>query len=211
MGLIKVKQSRQTLEQGRQVYGNNLYILQPYVKEPEESRGALAQDKASLEKINYSDSDYLNSCATPKMTTSNTMVLHNTKTNSNTDLSINLSEESSPWPREERESNLTVDDLITFWNEQGVTVHSRLGAKTKARIDKAWGEALEDYSEAELLQAISNYSKLYKEKKCDHKYSLVVFLEQGYEHFLHKENWNRREPRAKIGRSDFTYTEPNQD
>ena len=90
MGLIKVKQSRQTLEQGRQVYGNNLYILQPYVKEPEESRGALAQDKASLEKINYSDSDYLNSCATPKMTTSNTMVLHNTKTNSNTDLSINL-------------------------------------------------------------------------------------------------------------------------
>lgn len=108
------------------------------------------------------------------------------------------------------ERELDVDSLITFWNEQDVTVHTRLGDKTKQRIQIALDEALQDFTVEEFLSTITNYADLYKRQKARHKYRLVEFMEKrGYEVFSAKENWTGRTGSSeKVIRSDFTYREP---
>lgn len=107
------------------------------------------------------------------------------------------------------ERGITVDSLITFWNEQDVTVHTRLGEKTKQRIQTTLDEALQDFTVEELLSIITNYAELYKTQKARHKYRLVEFMEKrGYEVFSSKENWTGPESSlGKFVRADFTYRE----
>lgn len=218
--LIKVEQGRRTLQEGRQVYSNNHYILLPYITMSEEEKRRILPDDHLLEQHSNSRSDQLKSCATHEVDTSNTQGFSNTKNKSNifssqnrsqtekSQTTIPLTEENHPSPIN---SDQLVHALIEFWNEQEINPHPRLGAKTKLRIQRALNEALEDYTWDELLNTIKNYSKLYQDQRCNHKYRLVEFLEKrGYEHFLHEENWTWR-PRKRITRDDFTYSVPQQD
>lgn len=101
---------------------------------------------------------------------------------------------------------LTADDLISFWNNQEVNPHYRLGDRTKQRIIDAWNEALTDFSAEDLFMAILNYADLFKSDRAKHKYRLVEFLERkGYEHFLNRDNWTSRNDLGKFTRDDFTY------
>lgn len=101
---------------------------------------------------------------------------------------------------------LTADDLISFWNNQEVNPHYRLGDRTKQRIIDAWNEALTDFSAEDLFMAILNYADLFKSDRAQHKYRLVEFLERkGYEHFLNRDNWTSRNYLGKFTRDDFTY------
>jgi len=219
LGFIAVKQTR-VLREGRRVFGNNVYTLQRYVDLPV----GLGGNTPFLEGVEkHCDSHFgihgffESGC----LHTSNT-IYSNTKDTRYNHLSVLYPEHSmrfdestsSPQTTTDmlKETGLSVDDLIAFWNEQGVNPHDRLGNRTKTRIEKALVQALEDFSAQELLGSISTYSKMYKERRCAHKYRLVEFLEKrGYEHFLHEENWKWRTPREKLTREDFTYTETSQD
>lgn len=218
--LIKVEQGRRTLQEGRQVYSNNQYILLPYITMSAEEERQTLGDHHLLKQHSNSRSDQLKSCDTYELDTSNTQGFSNTKNKSNIFSSPNpnqaeKSQKTIPLTEENHSSQMNSDPLvlalIKFWNEQEVNPHHRLGDKTKLRIRKSLNEALEDYTWEELLDTIKNYSKLYQDRRCNHKYRLVEFLEKrGYEHFLHAENWTWR-PRERITRDDFTYTVPKQD
>ena len=217
--LIKVEQGRRTLQEGRQVYGNNRYIIQPYIATSVEEKSKTIPVYPSLEKDSKSRSDHLKSCEPQETNTSITKGFSNTNNNSSIFSTKNEDQpgtnntpvlEESPSSGENKQQG--VQALIESWNNQGVNQHFRLGDNTRLRIQKALNEALEDYSWEELEQTIVTYSKLFKEGRCDHKYRLVEFMEKrGYEHFLHEGNWRKRSYQGPLTRDEFTYTKPKQD
>lgn len=81
--LIKVEQGRRTLQEGRQVYSNNHYILLPYLTMSEGEKRRILPDDHLLEQHTNSRSDQLKSCATHEVDTSNTQGFSNTKNKSN--------------------------------------------------------------------------------------------------------------------------------
>ena len=156
-----------------------------------------APDAPELYSLNYNQNE-LDLSTNSKMEEAATL---NTKEGSKPDIANS---------NELDERGLTVDFLISFWNEQDITVHSRLGSKTRQRIQEALDEALQDYTVDEFLSTITNYADLYKCHKARHKYRLVEFMERrGYEVFSAKENWTgRTERNHKVIRADFTYRDP---
>ena len=216
-GVVKVEQSRRTLEDGRQVYGNNLYVLPSYVTESDDKKGIFAWEEYESEpqQASVSELGCHKSSDSPQMITSITNGFINTKNKSKTSISLEGQIQDlacNQRPTEEGEGSLSLDDLIRFWNETGINPHYRLGSGQKTRIKRALLQALEDYTPSELLGTISTYAKLYTARKASHRYRLVEFMEKrGYEHFLDERNWDRAEPRRKVLREDFTYRESKQD
>lgn len=86
-GFIKVEQSR-TIKDGRQVYGNNLYILQPYVEDIDGSGEISTNDQHKPNSFSNSSPDRLNSSDSHQVSTSNTM---DTDANTNKDRITSLS------------------------------------------------------------------------------------------------------------------------
>ncbi len=222
-GFIRVEQSRKTLKEGKQGFGNNLYILQTHVTDPSGEEICMSEN-CETEPSSHAESDPRKTCDSLQVNTSNTQGFSTTKNNRNTSFSTTRQDEASqcqgpiiqpeedPYPQEEKEKEITLDVLLTSWNQTGVNPHHRLGQNTRARMQSALDAALEDYSSAQLLSTITTYAKLYQARKCRHKYRLVEFLEKrGYEHFLEETNWDRLPPREKRTRADFTYTESKQD
>lgn len=219
--LIKIQRTR-VLRDGRVVYGNNLYILQASVILVDDHGGS-AQSSHLVEMISHSECEPPKFSESQDVPISNTMTTSDTKNLSNNHLSLDRSKQRDTSsqclaprqvtkPNDEREEQLSVNDLIAFWNAQGVNPHGRMGKRTRERIERALSEALEDFSEEEILGAVRTYAKVYTERRCEHKYRLVEFMEKrGYEHFLHEENWARREPRQRVRREDFAYSTPRQD
>lgn len=219
--LVKVEQARKTTAEGRQVYGNNLYIMQAYVAEDPENQVTL--EKNTSDKTRVAESDPVNDCDSLDLNTSITNALSITTNNSKTTFSTTDSNQASPSQRQiplsktlccpkETEKEDPYDFLLTHWNQTGVNPHHRLGKGTRGRIQRALNQALEDYSMDELLGTFTTYAKLYKARRCSHKYRLVEFLEKrGYEHFLEESNWDRTPPKEKISTDDFTYKRPKQD
>ena len=221
--LIRVEQGRRTLEDGKQVFGNNLYIFQTYVTSLSEGEVSSTED-CDPEQNSHSESDLPKACDSQQMNTSNTQGFSTTKNKRKINLSTTRQEEASqsqgqtmeletcPYPQEEKEKEIHLDDLIAFWNQAGINPHHLLGQNTRVRMQIALDTALEDHSPSELLGTITTYAKLYNARKARHKYRLVEFLEKrGYEHFLEEKNWDRLPPREKITREDFTYKESKQD
>lgn len=227
-GFLKIDQGRRKLEEGKQVYGNNLYTLQTYIEDPSPGETDLdTKQETDLIKqpspnSNSSNSAALKTSSPQEVITSTTMPLSSTKKISNT-----ISDHPKTASKSEGQSHdglaqslkagemgdlpISLDELITFWNDQEVNIHQKIGVKTKERLALALKEALEDYSLDDLLGSISNYGKIFQAQKAKHKYRLVEFFEKkGYEHFLHAGNWQGREER-KFRREDFTYTMPKQD
>ena len=102
---------------------------------------------------------------------------------------------------------LDIDAVINFWNAQDVNPHTRLGDNTRKRIADAIAIALEDFTFAELCEAMTNYSEVYKDNSCYHKYRLVEFIERkGYEHFMEKANWTSRSKYKPYLDGDSEYT-----
>ncbi len=222
-GFLRVEQGRKTLKEGKQVFGNNLYIFQTYVTSPSEGEISSTED-CDPEQNSHSESDQPNPCNSHQMNTSNTQGFSTTKNKSKINLSTTRQEEASQsqgqimeleiWSylKEKKEKEIRLDDLIAFWNQAGINPHYFLGQNTRVRMQIALEAALEDHSLSELLGTITTYAKLYKARKARHKYRLVEFLEKrGYEHFLEEKNWDRLPPREKITREDFTYKESQQD
>lgn len=220
--LIKVEQGRRVLQEGKQVYGNNLYIMQPYIASSEEEGKERSPEHLPSEGGTNSKCKQLKSCDAQEMNTSNIKDFSTINNKSNTISSTKNTAQNSGYRRTvavteeslsyQKENDLDIHALVKFWNEQGINIHPRLGERTKRRIQKALDEALEDYPLKDILSTIISYSKLYKDRRCNHKYRLVEFLEKrGYEHFLNEENWRSRNSQGPFQRDEFTYTEPKQD
>ncbi len=213
--LIEVQQVRRTLEEGRQAYGNNLYILQTHINNGDDER-------PNYQNVSDSKTDPLKSCDSQEVNISSTRSLSSTRSESKINVSTTYQERGEAGndamflvtenSEEEQERELSFDVLLKTWNDSGVNQHHKLGENTQRRIQVALREALEDYSAVELLATIKTYAEVYKDRRCKHKYRLVEFLEKrGYEHFLVKENWKRNSPRGPVAREDFRYSVPEQD
>lgn len=68
------------------------------------------------------------------------------------------------------------------WNSHKIVVHRELTSMMKGRINGK----LKNYSLDEILMGIENYSRILSDENCyfKHKWSLVNFLDRGFERFL---------------------------
>jgi hypothetical protein len=219
-GLIEIQQTR-VVREGRSVYGNNVYVLRFPTNMARDTAGSTPTDTI-VEEPSGSVSYPLDCYAASGLRERNTNSSNNTISSSVDHLSTldpkghawssknTLSRRDVPVCAGEAQS-LPVDVLIWHWNAQGVNPHHRLGSRSRWRLAKALEDALEDFSEEEILGAISTYSKLFSEGRCDHKYRLVEFMEKrGYEVFQHEGNWRRRASTGHIHES-VSYTPTHQD
>ncbi|WP_419893247.1 helix-turn-helix domain-containing protein [Oceanobacillus kimchii] len=71
-------------------------------------------------------------------------------------------------------NNTNIYTIFEFWNEQSIIVHRKITTKMKRHINAR----LEDYSEEELKQAISNYNEILKgdEYYWTHRWTLEDFM-----------------------------------
>ena len=79
-------------------------------------------------------------------------------------------------PITEKEEKNIYSELLSHWNQQKITIHRALTEDMKKAIDAT----LKAYSQEEVMQAISRYSKIYHEKDYYFKYTwtLISFLKQ---------------------------------
>lgn len=84
--------------------------------------------------------------------------------------------ESEFLPITEKEEKNIYSELLSHWNQQKITVHRALTEDMKKVIDIT----LKAYSQEEVMQAISRYSKIYHDKDYYFKYTwtLISFLKQ---------------------------------
>lgn len=84
--------------------------------------------------------------------------------------------ESEFLPITEKEEKNIYSELLSHWNQQKITVHRALTEDMKKAIDVT----LKAYSQEEVMQAISRYSKIYHDKDYYFKYTwtLISFLKQ---------------------------------
>lgn len=192
--LLCVNQSRTTIQDGKQVFGNNEYVFQLYL-----TSSAVKAAEDPLLESSVSNLDQLVDCDIEELAPSNTQGFNNTKNNpSNLSTKSQIKEPELPL--------MPVDSLIEWWNTQAITPHPRLGPNTRLRIEKALFVALEDYTWDQIIESVETYSRLYKKRYCRHKYRLVEFMEKkAYEHFFEEKNWQRTGPPEKILREDFTF------
>lgn len=207
-GLIEVEQSI-VVRDGRSVYGNNIYSLRRYVDLRCLDGGDFVTEVVdNCRKENWPSGKFY---ASDEGHTNNNNALYNTRSltthmDPNKISSPRAESDAAEQEQEGRDYSPVIDDLLVFWNGLGVYPHQRLGTKTRERIGQALSEALEDFTLDELKGAMKTYAQVYHDRRCDHRYRLVEFLEKrGYEHFMDERNWRRGETKAKYKREDFLY------
>ena len=143
--LIHVEQGRQTLKQGKQGFGNNLYIFQTYVTSPSAAEKPLVTEDCGSKENSHSKSDRSKPCDTQQMHTSNTQGFSITKNKSNNKFSTTRQEacqsqgriialEACPNPKEE----IDLDDFVDFWNQAGETHTTALGRTLGPELRVHW-------------------------------------------------------------------------
>mgnify|MGYP000877786057 CR=1 FL=1 len=76
----------------------------------------------------------------------------------------------------QKEDKNIYSELLSFWNQQGITIHRKLTEDMTKAIDTT----LKAYTQKEITQAIARYAKAYHDKDYFFKYNwtLVNFLKQ---------------------------------
>lgn len=77
--------------------------------------------------------------------------------------------------KEVKEVKKNLNNILDFWNSQKIIIH-----KPSPEINKAITAALKTYSESEILEAITNYSKILNSSDywLTHRWTLITFLTQ---------------------------------
>lgn len=99
-------------------------------------------------------------------------------------------------------------NIYTYWNGKGIIVHRNLTEKINRKINGS----LKDYTESEILQAISNYDLILKSNEYfwTHVWSLEEFLQRGIEKFLDleiaKNNYRNKNGNGNNENMGYTYS-----
>lgn len=83
--------------------------------------------------------------------------------------------------KENKDNNIYIV-ILDFWNSQEIIQHRKVTDKMKRSIN---GRLNEGYKENEIKQSIENYNKILKgvEYYFSHKWTLIDFLQRGFEKF----------------------------